>query len=445
MKLFGFSIGKNKTSDLRITAADREWVEGNFQWLVKVFGYPRADQISLDEKHFPKTFQSKEIKIEDLLSDCCNHLGLDVGLFSYSIHEDIKYAGNMPYGSDERPVDCYIEHDEQTGKYLVVLAKSIFRHPKWLIHSISYELTKAMLIESKVEYGAGTDTNLFLYLAATYFGYGVIIGQTLTDIGVRTDPLWETRWCYIADIPYPIMAYALAAFSRLTNNLDPAWKQELPGQIRTEFGLALEYIKNSNNELFDARRIDNALNAEKLFELADRQYGSGEITKAISTLQKIVFLSADDVLKANVYNNIGYYKIRQGQYGSSIPDFHKALELVPDHGYANDNLGFALIMTGDLETGKAFLEKALRTGNNDQAYSYRNMAVYFQKKGDCKSAEEYFQKAFRPESPVDLLSYFYGKFLMENEDQKKGLEYLRESADYGEIEAIEFLKKIENK
>ena len=443
MKLFGLKIGTTKSSELRITSADREWVEVNFQWLVKVFGYPRADQFSLAEKHFPKTFHSKEIRIEDLLSDCCNHLGLDNDRFSYSVHEDIRDSGNMPYGSEERPTDCYIEYDEQTGKYLVVLAKSILKHPKWLIQSICYELTKARLIESKVEYGTGPDTSLFLYLAATYFGYGVIIGQNLTDIGMTADPLWETRWSYIADIPYPIMAYALAVFSRLKNNLDPAWKQELPSEIRTEFSLALEYINRSDNELFDARRIDNAFNAAKLFELADQLYQSGEISKAISTLQKIAFLSDDDMMKADVCNNIGYYKLRLGQYRSSISDFHKALEFAPDYGYANDNLGFALIMTGDLEKGKEFLERAIRTENNNQAYSYRNMALYFQKKGDRKSAEDNFQKAFSMESPVDLLNYFYGQFLIENGDKKKGLEYIRISADNREIEGIELLKKME--
>lgn len=96
MKLFGLNIGTNKSSDLRITSADREWVEVNFQWLVKVFGYPRADQFSLAEMHFPKTFHSEEIRIEGLLSGCCNHLGLDNDRFSYSVHEDIRDSGNMP-------------------------------------------------------------------------------------------------------------------------------------------------------------------------------------------------------------------------------------------------------------------------------------------------------------------------------------------------------------
>ena len=71
------------------------------------------------------------------------------------------------------------------------------------------------------------------------------------------------------------------------------------------------------------------------------------------------------------------------------------------------------------------------------------MALYFQKKGDRKSAEDYFQKAFSMESPVDLLNYFYGQFLMENGDKKKGLEYIRVSADNREIEGIELLKKME--
>jgi len=444
MKLFGINIGSNKPSELRITSADREWVESNFQWLVKVFGHPRKDQISISEKYFPQTFSSKEINIENLIADCCNQLELDRDLFSYEIYEDIRDNSNMPYAFEGYPIDCFLHYDEKSGKYLIVLAKSIFKHPNWLIASICYELVRARLIQSKVEYDTGEDTNLFLYLASVYFGYGVIIGQNLSNIGRSMDAIWETKWSYIADIPYPVLAYALATFARLQNNLAPSWKDLLAQEIKTEFDLSIEYIGKSNNELFDARQINNALNADKLFELADIQYQSKEISKAISTLQKIVFLTDDNMLKADVYNNIGYYKLRLGQYEKSISDFQNALNLDPNYGYANDNLGFAFIMIGELDKGKNHLDRAIKTGNNDDAYSFRNMALYYQKKGDFEASERFFQMAFDKQSHVDLLDFFFGQFLIEKGDDKKGSKHIQISADIGEPEGIELLRKINN-
>lgn len=444
MKIFGINIGASKPTELRVTPADREWVESNLQWLVKVFGLPRTDQILLSEKHFPRTFETKEIKIENLIADCCNHLGLDRNLFSYEIYEDLRDTVNMPYAFEERPIDCNLSFDQQTGKYSILIAKNIFKHPNWLIATICYEFSKARLIQSKLEYDTGTDTNLFLYLAAVYLGYGVIIGQNLTNIGVTTDAIWESKWSYITDIPFPVMAYALATFAKLKNDLNPSWKELLPQEIRTEFNLSMEYISRSDNELFDAKRFDNFLNPERLFELADKYYQYGEISKAISTLQKIVFMTDDKTLKAYVYNNIGYYKVRLEQYSKSISDFQNALKLDPNFGYAYDNLGFALIMTGDIERGKEYLERAIQSDNNDNAYSFRNLALYYQKKRDYIIAESYFQKAYDIHTQVDLLDFFYGKFLIEKGDKKKGVEHIQISADIGEQEGIKQMEKIKN-
>jgi Tfp pilus assembly protein PilF len=97
-------------------------------------------------------------------------------------------------------------------------------------------------------------------------------------------------------------------------------------------------------------------------------------------------------------------------------------------------------MTGELELGLSYLEKAIQTDNNNAAYSFRNKALYYQKKGDNVSAEEYFQKAYEMETPVDLLDYFYGLFLIAQGRIDEGREYLQLSADAGEREGEERMK-----
>jgi Tfp pilus assembly protein PilF len=442
MKLFGIDFKPEKSAELQITSVGIKWVEDNFLWLVKVFGHKREDQIPFSEKYFPKTFSAKEIKIENLISDCCSHLELDFDIFSYEIFEDIRDSVNMPYTIEGHLIDSYLEIDEITGKYLLSVAKSTFNYPNRLICSICYEFTKAKLIQSKVKYDNGKDTNLFLYLAVVYFGYGLIIGQNIIDIGVRSNGLYQTTWSFKSEIPYPVIAYSLAVFARLKNDLNPVWKNQLPKEIKKEFELSLEYINKSKNDLFDAVLKENTLKADKLFRLACEQYQKGEINKAISTSQKDLFFIDDLSMKSTVYNNIGYYKLRQSQYKSSIPDFENALKLNPNFGFAYNNVGFALIMSGDLDQGKEYLELAIKTENNNNAYSYRNLAIYYQKIGEIKLAENYFQKAFDQKVPIDVLDYFYGKFLIEIGDYKNGLEHIKASADLGEPEGKEFLEEL---
>jgi tetratricopeptide (TPR) repeat protein len=440
MKLFGIKIGSAKPAKLRVTPEDRNWVDRNFEWLLSAFAHRGIEQITISEKYFPHTFESKDIKIENLIADCCNHLSLNPKLFSYEIIEDIRDSEDMPYAFVENPLDCFLNIDKQTGKYSIDFAKTIFNHPHWLITLTCIQFGKARLHQSKLNYGEGAETNLFLYLVAVHFGYGVILADNLANTGTVRNATWETKWTYIAELPYPVLAYALAVSASLTGNREPAWKELLSKEIRKEFDLSMTYINQSEKKLFNAESINRTIQIDKLLKHAATHYKSGRYKEAISLLQETISLADDDAVKANVYNNIGYYQLRSKQYHNSISAFENALMLSPDYGYATDNLGFALIMLGELDKGKEYLEKALKTKNNDNAYSYRNMALYYQKKGDIVSAEANFKKAFAMQTKVDLLDFFYGLFLLENGDKQKAAIHIQKSADIGEYEGIEKMK-----
>jgi len=68
--------------------------------------------------------------------------------------------------------------------------------------------------------------------------------------------------------------------------------------------------------------------------------------------------------------------------------------------------------------------------------------LYYQWKGDIELAETYFKKAFKLNTPVDLLDYFYGKFLIEKGDNKNGINHIQVSANIKEPEGMELLEKL---
>ena len=367
---------------------------------------------------------------------------LDSNLFSYEVYEDIRDTANLPYAVVGKLKDCNLDYDEHTGKYTFYLAKSIFKYSNWLTASICYEFAKAKLIDSKIEYDIGADTNYFQYLAAVYYGYGVIISQDLFEIGFAANSEWVKRWSYSAEIPYPVIAYSLAVFAHINKNYEPIWKELLPLEIRTEFVLTLDYINTTDHDISTSLTLENSLYYSELIFLAYNQYKAKEFAKAISTLNDALLIAKDKMQKSHIYNNIGYYKVMSGEFESSINDFKLSIKFNPNYGYANDNLAFALIMTDNPDEGKKYLAKAINTENNDKAYSNRNMALYYQKKGNFDLAEEYFQKAFEMKTKVDLLSFVYGKFLILNGEKEEGLKHIKISADSGEISAIDYLSTI---
>jgi len=344
----------------------------------------------------------------------------------------------LPFASEGKQFEAETEILADNS-YKLHIAKSISKRPNRLIFSMIYEFIKIRLIENKLQFDTGDDTSLFIFIAGIYFGFGVPLSLNLTDRGRVDDGFWETKWNYVSEMPNEVMAFGLATYSKLIEQENPEWKNELPQELKSQFDRAIKFLNETPSAIFNKAELD----ANDLFHLADEEYKNGNYEEAISNLQKILFLTNDELLKADVYNYIGYYKLRSGDYEKSITNFHKALQIDPNYGFAYDNLGYSLILTGQLEEGQQQLDKALKTKNNDNAYTYRNLALYHQAKNELEQAESNFQLAFESETvPVDLLELHYANFLIKKDEREKGMEYLKKAVEKGEPEAIKRMNEI---
>lgn len=442
MKIFGQDTSSSNSAQFNITEDDRLWVEENFRWLKEVFGYPNRmeEQVLLTPKFFPATFAAPTVMVDNVVSDLCRLFGLQREVILYEVLTDLRDYNNIPYQVEGKPFEC--ETELKKGEYTIFVANSLLKHPERLIHSLIFEFIRIRLTESELEFDVGgDDTGLFIYLAGIYYGFGVILGQNLLHSGRSSDGLWEIKWNYISEMPQPVMAFSLATYANLRGEEDPSWKNEFKGDFRKMLDDAIAYVRTNPSDLYDEAEVK----ANDLFNEANDHFERGEAGQAIASLQKVLFLTNDPHLKADVYNNMGYYYLRAGDYRQGISNFRKALALGPEYGFANDNLGYALIMTGELEDGISYVEKAMETGNNDPAYTFRNFALYHQRKKQFELAEEFFQRSFAENSPVDLLEYHYGEFLMEQGNVDKAKEFFLKSAEKREEEGIRRLEGFEDR
>lgn len=438
MKLFGFFKDKNE-ANFQITEPDKNWVEDNFKWLIQVYGYPsrQGKPICLNDKSFPKTFKDPTIKIQNIVDDLSCILYLDSNKITYELQEDLRDSYGTPYEIEGKPFESETVIAENA--YKIFLAQSLLQNPKRLLYNLIYEFIKIRLSESKLDYDTGEDTSLFIYLAGVYFGFGTILSQNLEDRGVSNDGFWETKWNYVSEMPNEVMAFALALFSKLIEQDNPDWKNQLPRSLKQQIEKATNYLNENPSSLYSKGELD----ANDLLNQAEGEYQKNDFDAAISTSQKVLFLTNDELLKSEIYNNIGYCQTRKGEFEKSIISFKQALEIMPDYGFAYDNLGFSLIKIGYLEEGKRMIDCAIETQNNDRAYSFRNLALYYQALGENEMSEKNFILAFQNMTePVDLLEFCYGEYLIDNGRISEGKEYLQKAVEKGEPEAIKRMEEI---
>jgi tetratricopeptide (TPR) repeat protein len=439
MKILGGDMDSGG-SQFGITEGDLHWVEENFRWLKKVFGYPNRmeEQVLLTAKFFPATFTAATITVDHIITDLCTLFAIPRDAIKFEVLTDIRDY-NIPYQIEGTPFEC--ETELTKGAYKIFVANSLQKHPERMIYSLIYEFIRIRLTESELEFDVGgDDTGLFIYVAGIYYGFGVILAQHLLHTGRSSDGISEIKWSYGSTMPEPIMAFSLATYANLRGEHDPSWKNEFKSDFKKMLEDALAYLQANPNDLYDAMEVQ----ANDLFNQSNELFEKNELEAAIAALQKILFLTSDDVMKADAYNNMGYYYVRKQNYQQGISNFRKALALGSEYGFANDNLGYALIMTGELEEGVSCLEKAMQTANNDVAYTFRNFALYHQRKRQPALAEEFFRKAFDQKTPVDLLEYHYGEFLQEQGDIERAKLFFIKSAQKNEEEGISKLRQLES-
>src|SRR5690242_913667 len=104
MKLFGFNkrVQEEKFS---IAERDRQWVEANFKWLIKVLGLPTQEQFLLNETYFPKTFKTEKLLIDHVIKDICSLLNIQEAKITYNLVKDIRDIDGMPYAIAGKPFE----------------------------------------------------------------------------------------------------------------------------------------------------------------------------------------------------------------------------------------------------------------------------------------------------------------------------------------------------
>ena len=436
MKPFGFFRNK-KNDTFRISEDDKGWVEHNLEWLIQTFGYPTRnyDQFLLTEIHFIATFRAEKVYIDNIIEDVCALLEMPDNVISFELVNDLRDIHGMPLVTIGDSVD--IEFEVNDGKYHMYIANSLQNNPRRLIYRMVHECIEIKLISMNLEFDDGDDTDLFIYLAGIYFGFGVILANSLIDAGISNDGTWETSWNYRSPMPDETMIFGLATFTKLIEQDAPEWKHGLTLDMKGLFEKAITYLTENPSRLYDP----NELEANDLFTRAIDRYVKNEFHEGIAMLEEVLFLTKLDQMKAIVFNEIGYYNLRLKNYEKSLTYFEKSIQIRPEFGYPMDNLGYALIQLGQIEEGREWLEQAMNTANNELAYSYRNLALYHQAKGDVDEAADCFQRAFDSMlGNVDLLEYHFANFLIENGELEKGLDMLKLGVEKGEPEAIERMK-----
>lgn len=163
-----------------------------------------------------------------------------------------------------------------------------------------------------------------------------------------------------------------------------------------EAAAALEQCLASGNSVPDD--MDYDVN----YYLATAYYKAGRLEDAKQVYDAILALRDD---AGDAYFMRGIVQLKMGNYELGKPDFDRAVELAPNDYDQLVEIYKVLDETGYEETGKAYLETALKNAPKDMS-NYDKGRIYFYLE-DFESARNYLEQA--RDAGDDKATYYLGK------------------------------------
>lgn len=401
----------------------------NWQWLLAFLGKPARTQATFDAAYFPNTFAAGKSDAQLLLKDLTVLMQLQENRIHMELCEDFYSSGQIPYETEHRGIWTEI----QENGYRILVTQQLQKQTPQLLHCLIAECTLIKLISAGFEPEETEDNIVLIHHAACFMGFGMVLAQNLFHAERKVYGDMQEDWYFNSGMPPELMTCSLALFCFLNESLQAPWTNFPDPGIRRIFDDCLGRLQYISPDF----RSETELTALKKFREAYMLYRKQHLQEASELLLQSLQLSNNAALRADILNNIGYYSLRGGDYNTALQYFRQLLSEYPEHPFVQDNIGYTLIQLGRPQDAKPYLNEALRLGQNNPAYTHRNLALYYSSTDQAAMAAKHFREAFDLQSePVDLLELHYAEFLHKNGDIEKARTYLQMAIDKQEPEAL---------
>ncbi len=399
---------------------DRIWIENSFLWLIENYGLRklRAQKlVFINENHFPSLYKKEDISIDGCLHDLRIILEVDQQIpISIRAIKDNRKASELKIGE--------VDHKKN---YTIQLSEVQLKNINQTILLICVELVKVKLIEAGIPIHKENDSELFLFIAMTFFGFGIIISN-------HTDLLSNE------EIPKEIQSYCLAMFFWVRNENQPTQG------IINELDLSLRNLLKKSLRYLNSKRSQLSMNNVEQMDWSNEQlrdawnfYNDGHYDLAISVGKEALRTN-----ESNIYlmNSLAEFLLRKREYKEALQLLEKALKIDSNFSMTHNNIGFARLMMENTTQALRHIKKAIALDKSN-AIAHRNLAIYHTQTKNFEQAFKYFDRASKINPNIELLHYYKGMAYLENSNKKAAIIEFEKSSESGEQEAIKMLEDIQ--
>lgn len=422
-----------------LTDTDREWLFECLTWIHRVCGerWSSVPCISIRKDHFPNSLATARPTPEHVCADLCMLLEIDHTRVKVSVIHDARDISGMPLLMEGLPTNSYVYFKELPNgeiQYEIELANAVLKHPRVFLKELVLRFSEIVAYESSASL-EGPALQQLAELFSLYLGFAPVWCSSQGEVLYSSDGMWETKTRMTDPLPRALLIGAITLIHEMKSksvDLDL-----LPKEVVSDVNrLRASLLEQAGKDFVRGWNAITHMGAGDSLQLGHRY------VEAVDEYQKALFLADKDPDRAFLYNNIGYALTCIGEYQRSLSSFAQALKLDPEFAYAMDNMGYAHLMLGNLDTARAYLNKANNAPGNHSGYTLRNFALLHWLEGDMDAAGKEFSKALSEYGDVDLLEFHYARYLLEVGEPQAAIQFAEISAEKGEPAGLDLMKTL---
>jgi hypothetical protein len=229
---------------------DKLWIEESMQWLLEEFGTETFREVAVvlpTDEFFPDEYVGDEEDVEALVERVCDYMNVDRDRLNVEFFADDRdeFQSSLCFieGSSEGAAGYY---NKRRDKFVISLDSSQLSDPMSLVATIAHELGHVRLLGEGRLHGGYDDHEPLTDLLTVFFGLGVFTANSAFRFSQWTGSSqqgWRAeRKGYLTE---EMLGYALALFTLMRGERNPAWGQFLAGSVKTYFKNALKYLEKT--------------------------------------------------------------------------------------------------------------------------------------------------------------------------------------------------------
>lgn len=422
------SSNDEKLPQISLPEEDRRWIEESFIYFGELFGFQKIQNQEI--YHIDQFFgRGKEYSFDIVFNTICNVYELDGSNIIVRIFDDIEEMSWSTYSMAAG--EYYHSFTDIKKEFNVELSKSTFEHPERLIGVLAHELAHVKLLGGN--YMAQNEPNLepLTDIFVIFSGFGIFTA----NIGAKYSNDHLVKIGYLTN---EYIAYALALYSWILGREHTEMVDYLDTNTRYLYKDYLNYIKKTKDTLLTFEKIEFINSKYSLFSQVNMAVAENDYKTAVEKCDELLLHAGKD---AYVYTNRGYAHMMLGDYEKAIADFNQSISIQPYYDSAFAHRGYCYIKLKRYENASVDLDTASHL-NATNVIAQRNLGIYYMEIGELEKAESFLSTAFAMDPTVLWISYLLGDLFMIKGELEMAKEYYTKSAELGENEGMEALKRL---